>query len=105
MIYKEVCDAEDWSNDVEKSALPHRNNNYIILLFYCILYQLNAALVSLILSNNVNKIVPIPNFCMVYSIILCCALLCTLGYRIFQLWKNKRVSQSFKTDHAERFEG
>ncbi len=51
MISEGSCDTEDWSNDSENSALLHRNKLhlyiiYIILLFYCIFNQLNAAFVS-----------------------------------------------------------
>ncbi len=61
MISEGSCDTADWNNEVKNSALHHRNkihfkisitteNSYNISKFdsfYCILYQINAALVSI----------------------------------------------------------
>ncbi len=32
MISEGSCDSEDWSNDAENLALPHRNNNILNIL-------------------------------------------------------------------------
>ena len=65
MISEGSCDTEDWSNDADNSALHHRNKLYfkvfkkqktIILncnnisqyyCFFCIYYEINAALMSI----------------------------------------------------------
>ncbi len=50
------CDTEDWSNDAENSALHHRNKLHFKLncnnvsqnyWFYCIINQINVALVGI----------------------------------------------------------
>ncbi len=53
MISEGSCEAEDWSNDAENSALHHRNNKLNFILFklqnyfeYSIFDQINAALAS-----------------------------------------------------------
>ncbi len=70
MISEESCDTEDWSNDAENSALITEINyiltdicikqlfwNVIILhnIFFCIVDQINAALVSKKDFKNILK--------------------------------------------------
>ncbi len=53
MFSKESCDTEDWSIDFENSALPSQDilkyTDFTLLLYFItiLLYEINAALVSL----------------------------------------------------------
>ncbi len=54
MISEESCDTEAWSNDAEKSALPHRKKTYFNVYIYIYIY-IYIKKTKVILNCNISQ--------------------------------------------------
>jgi len=52
MISEGLCDTEDWSNDAENSALPHRNKLHFNIFFNVIIFSNITVLLYFWLQKN-----------------------------------------------------